>query len=98
MISPQVRSQNNTLRTELKDAQTYTKIVEQQLDKERQKYSTLLNKYEEVKPLFDDANDIQKEIRNIEGSVDEVIATIDKVKRVKMQWTEMVHVCKQYNQ
>ena len=94
MTSPQVRSQKGHLVVKLKENETYKKFVEQQLDKEQQKYSTLLKQYEELKSSFG-ADDIQKEIHKLEGSVDDVRATIDKIELVKMQWTEMV--CKQYS-
>ena len=91
MTSPQVRSQKDHLVVKLKENETYKKFVEQQLDKEQQKYSTILKQYEELKSSFG-ADDIQKEIHKLEGSVDEVRATIDKIELVK---TEMV--CKQYS-
>ncbi|XP_065893092.1 uncharacterized protein [Dysidea avara] len=83
-----VRSQKGHLVVKLKENETYKKFVEQQLDKEQQKYSTLLKQYEELKSSFG-ADDIQKEIHKLEGSVDDVRATIDKIELVKMQWTEM---------
>ena len=89
MTSPQVRSQKDYLVVKLKETETYKKFVEQQLDKEQQKYSTLLKQYEELKSSFG-ADNVQKEIRNLEGSLDEVKTSFDKIKLMKTQWTEMV--------
>ena len=94
MTSSQVHKQKDYLVVKLKETETYKKFLEQQLDKEQQKYSTVLKQYEEVKSSFG-VDDIQKEIHKLEGSVDEVRATIDKIELVKKQWTEMV--CKQYS-
>ena len=88
-LSLQVRSQKDHLVLKLKETETYNKFLKQQLDKEQQKYSTLLKQYEEVKSSFG-ADDIQKEIHNLEGSVDEIQAIIDKIELLKMQFTEMV--------
>ena len=89
MMSSQVHAQRSQLVVKLKENETYKKFVEQQLDKEQQKYSTLLKQYLELKSSFG-ADDIQKEIRNLEGSLDEVKTSFDKIKLMKTQWTEMV--------
>jgi len=89
MTSLQVHSQKDHLVVKLKEAETYKKFLEQQLDKEQQRYSTVLKQYEEVKSSFG-VDDIRKEIHKLEGSVDEVRATIDKIELVKIQCTEMV--------
>jgi len=87
--SPQVYSQKSNLTLRLKENETHHKYLKQQLDKEQQKYSTLLKQYEELRSSIE-ADDIQKEIRNLEGSVDDVKATFDKIQLMKTQWSEMV--------
>ena len=89
MMSSQVHAQKSQLVVKLKKNETYKKFLEQQLDKEQQKNSTLLKQYEELKSSFG-ADDVQKEIHNLEGSLDEVKISFDKIKLMKTQWTEMV--------
>jgi len=89
VTSLQVHSQKDHLVVKLKETERYKKFLEQQLDKEQLKYSTVLEQYEEAKSSFG-IDDILKEIHKLEGSVDEFRATIDKIELVKMQCTEMV--------
>ena len=82
--SSQVHSQKSHLALKLKENETHRKYLEQQLDKEQQKYSTLLKQYEQLRSSIE-ADDIQKEIRNLEGSVDDVKATFDKIKLMRTE-------------
>ena len=68
----------------LKENEKHRKYLEQQLDKEQQKYSTLLKQYKELRSSIE-ADGIQKEIRNLEGSVDDVKATFDKIKLMRTE-------------
>ena len=87
--SSQVHSQKSHLALRLKENETHQKYLEQQLDKEQQKYSTVLKQYEELRSSIE-ADDIQKEIRNLKGSVDDMKMTFDKIKLMKNKWTEAV--------
>ena len=70
----------------MKETETHKNYFEQQLDKKQQ-----LKQYEELQSSLS-SGDIWKEIKNLEGSVDQVRATIDKMELVKLQCVEMVCV------
>ena len=88
VISLQVRMQKDHLMVKLKETETHKKYFEQQLDKKQQQ----LKQYEELQSSLG-SGDIWKEFKNLEESVDEVRATIDKMELVKLQCVEMV--CKE---
>ena len=87
LILLQVRLQKDHLMVELKETKMHKNYFEQQLDKKQQQ----LKQYEELQSSLG-SGDIWKEIKNLEGSVDEVRATIDKMELVKLQCVEMVCV------
>ena len=68
----------------LNENEAHHKYLRQLLDKEQQKYSTLLKQYEELRSSIE-ADDIQKEIRDLERSVDEVKAAFDKIKLMRIE-------------
>ena len=88
MISLQVRLKTDHLMVKLKETETQKNYFEQHLDKKQWQ----LKQYEELQLSLGSGADIWKEIKNLEGSVDEVRATIDKMELVKLQCVEMVCV------
>jgi len=88
IISLQVRLKTDHLMVKLKETETQKNYFEQHLDKKQQQ----LKQYEELQLSLGSGADIWKEIKNLEGSVDEVRATIDKMELVKLQCVEMVCV------
>ena len=91
MISLQVRLQKDHLMVKLKEIEAHKNYLEQQFDKNQQQ----LKQYEELQSSLGSGDiwkDILKEIKNLEESVDEVRATIDKMELVKLHCVEMVCV------
>jgi len=69
----------------LKETEVHRKYFEKEFYKKQQQ----LEQYGELQSLLS-SGDIWKEITNLEGSVDVIRATADKIELVKMQWPEMV--------
>ena len=74
--------QNDQLMVKLKETERHKNYFQQELNKK-------LKQYEELESSLG-SGDIWKEIKNLEGSVDEIRGTMDKIELVKLQWIEMV--------
>jgi len=68
----------------LKGKETHQKYLEQQLDKEVERYSCLVKQYEELKSSLN-IDEIQVEIRDIQRSINKLKFDYDLIESIKQE-------------
>ena len=84
----QLQSQDNRLTTErkaLEEASLQEKIV-----KEKQKYSDLLGKYEELQSSLSLGSEVQTELTKLQQTIEKVCISLEKVELIKKYWGDKV--------
>ena len=83
-----MQSQDNRLTTErkaLEEASLQEKIV-----KEKQKYSDLLGKYEELQSALSLGSEVQTELTKLQLTIEKNCISLEKVELIKKYWGDKV--------
>ena len=79
----------------LQDQSTESKALEASLQdkivKEKQKYSDLLGKYEELLSSLSLGNEVQTELTNLQLTMENVSVSLEKVEVIKKYWGDKVY-------
>ena len=83
-----MQSQDNRLTTErnaLEEGSLQEKIM-----KEKQKYSDLLGKYEELQSSLSLGSEVQTELTKLQQTMEKVCISLEKVELIKKYWGDKV--------
>ena len=83
MIMLQVQSQEESKASEAS--------LQEKLVKEKQKYSDLLRKYEELQSSLSLGSEVQTELTKLQLTMDNVNISLEKVEVIKKYWSDRVY-------
>ena len=78
------------LQDHLKESKALEASLQDKIVKEKQKYSDLLGKYEELLCSLSLSNEVQTELTKLELTMEDVNISLEKVEVIKKYWSDKV--------
>ena len=78
------------LQDQLKGSKALETSLQDKIIKEKQKYSDLLGKYEELLSSLSLGNEVQTELTKLELTMENVNISLEKVEVIKKYWSDKV--------
>ena len=76
--------------TQLKQSKALEASLQEKIVKEKQRYSDLLGKYEELQSSLSLGSEVQTELTNLQLTMEKVCISLEKVEVIKKYWGSKV--------
>ena len=84
-------SQNKPLMIQLKESKALEASLQEKIVKEKQKYSDLLGKHEELLSSLSLGSEVQTELTKLQLTMENVNISLEKVEVIKKYWSDKVY-------
>ena len=85
-----MQSQEDRLIIQLEESKALEALLQEKILKEKQKYSDLLGKYEELQSSLSLGSEVQTELTKLQLTMEKVSISLEKVEIIKKYWGDKV--------
>ena len=87
-----LQSQEDRLIIQLEESKALQVSLQEKIVKEKQKYSDLLGKYEELQSSLSLGSEVQTELTKLQLTMEKVSISLEKVELIKKYWGDKVRM------